>query len=103
MDPVQIGSFYPTRKEDRILIKLENTPDALINGLLATEDRDFYHHYGISFKAIARALWANFRAGSVVQGGSTITQQLIKNLYLTSEKSLWRKVNEALMALILRV
>ncbi len=101
MDPVQIGSFYPTRKEDRILIKLENTPDALIKGLLATEDRDFYHHFGISFKAIARALWANFRAGSVVQGGSTITQQLIKNLYLTPEKSLWRKVNEALMALIL--
>lgn len=101
MDPVQIGSFFPTRKEDRVLIKLENTPDALIHGLLSTEDRDFYHHHGVSIKAIARALWANFRAGSVVQGGSTITQQLIKNLYLTSEKSLWRKVNEALMALIL--
>ena len=101
MDPVQIGSFYPTRKEDRVLIKLENTPDALIQGLMATEDRDFYNHYGISFKAIARALWANVRAGAVVQGGSTITQQLVKNFYLTSEKSLWRKANEALMALIL--
>ena len=101
MDPVQIGSFYPTRKEDRVLIKLENTPDALIHGLLATEDRDFYNHFGVSFKAIARALWANIRAGSVVQGGSTITQQLVKNFYLTSERSLWRKLNEALMALIL--
>lgn len=101
MDPVQIGSFYPTRKEDRILIKLENTPDALIHGLLATEDRDFYNHFGVSIKAIARALWANIRAGSVVQGGSTITQQLVKNFYLTPERSLWRKLNEAFMALIL--
>lgn len=101
MDPVQIGSFYPTRKEGRVLIKLENAPDALIQGLMATEDRNFYHHYGLSFKAIARALWANIRAGSVVQGGSTITQQLVKNFYLTPEKSLWRKVNEAFMALIL--
>jgi len=101
MEPVQIGSFYPTRKEDRVLIKLENAPETLINGILATEDRDFYHHFGISIKAIARALWANIRAGSVVQGGSTITQQLIKNLFLTSEKSLVRKLNEAFMALIL--
>ena len=101
MDPVQIGSFYPTRKEDRILIKLENTPDALIQGLMATEDRDFYQHFGVSLKAIARALWINVRAGAVVQGGSTITQQLVKNFYLTSEKSLWRKLNEAFMALIL--
>ncbi len=101
IDPVQIGSFYPTRKEDRILIKLENTPDALVQGLLATEDRNFYQHIGLSFKAIARALWANIRAGTVVQGGSTITQQLVKNFYLNSRKSYVRKANEALMALIL--
>jgi penicillin-binding protein 1B len=55
----------------------------------------------ISFKGIARAMWANLRAGSLVQGGSTITQQLVKNFYLTSERSLKRKINEALMALIL--
>lgn len=101
MDPVQIGSFYPTRKEDRILITLENAPDSLIQGLLATEDHDFYHHIGISFKAIARAIWINVRAGYVVQGGSTITQQLIKNFYLSPTKSLWRKLNEAFMAIIL--
>lgn len=101
MDPLQIGSFYPSRKEDRVLIKLENTPDYLIQGLLATEDRDFYQHYGISFRAIARAMWANIKAMGIVQGGSTITQQLVKNFYLTPERSLWRKVNEAIMALIL--
>ncbi|KAF3981706.1 MAG: penicillin-binding protein 1B [Methylococcales symbiont of Hymedesmia sp. n. MRB-2018] len=101
MDPVHVGSFYPTRKEDRILIKLENTPNSLIQGLMATEDRNFYHHFGVSPKAIVRALWANISAGTVVQGGSTITQQLVKNFYLSSEKRLWRKINEAFMALIL--
>jgi len=101
LDPVQIGSFYPAIKEDRILIKLEEAPDALIKGLLASEDRDFYQHIGISFKGIARALWMNTLAGHTVQGGSTITQQLVKNFYLTSERSLTRKIKEALMALIL--
>ncbi len=101
MDPVQIGSFYPTIKEDRILIKLEEAPDALIKGLFATEDRDFYHHYGISLRGITRAMWANIRAGGLVQGGSTITQQLVKNFYLTSERTIWRKVNEVFMSLIL--
>lgn len=101
LDPVQIGSLYPTIKEDRILIKLEEAPDALIKGLLASEDRDFYQHIGISFKGIARAMWMNVLAGHMVQGGSTITQQLVKNFYLTSERSLSRKVKEALMALIL--
>ncbi|CCE23067.1 penicillin-binding protein 1B [Methylotuvimicrobium alcaliphilum] len=101
LDPIQIGSFYPTRKEDRVLIKLSETPDTLIQGLLATEDRDFYNHYGISIKAILRAMLANVRAGGIVQGGSTITQQLIKNFYLTSERSFWRKINEVFMSLII--
>jgi penicillin-binding protein 1B len=101
MDPVQIGSFYPTLKEDRILIKLEDAPQALLNGLFATEDRDFYKHHGLSPRGILRALWTNAKAGGFVAGGSTITQQLVKNFFLSSERSLLRKVNEALMALIL--
>ena len=101
MDPVQIGSFYPTIKEDRVLIKLEEAPDTLVKGLLASEDRDFYQHFGVSARGIARALWTNVRAGGMVQGGSTITQQLVKNFYLTNERRLSRKVKEALMALIL--
>ena len=68
MEPVQIGSFYPTRKEDRILIKLEDAPETLVQGLLSTEDRDFYHHFGISPKGIARAMWSNLKAGGMVQG-----------------------------------
>lgn len=101
MDPVQIGSLYPRIKEDRVLIKLQEAPPALINALLASEDRDFYHHFGVSFRGIARAMLTNVRAGAMVQGGSTITQQLVKNFYLSSERSLTRKINEALMALIL--
>ncbi|WP_428354364.1 penicillin-binding protein 1B [Methyloprofundus sp.] len=101
LDPVQIGSFYPAHKEDRVLVKLDEVPKFLIQGLLATEDRDFYQHGGISFKGIARAMWMNLRAGKLVQGGSTITQQLVKNFYLTPERSLVRKINEALMAVIL--
>ncbi|MFA6053093.1 MAG: penicillin-binding protein 1B [Methylobacter sp.] len=101
MDPAQIGSLYPTIKEDRILIRREEAPDALIKGLLASEDRDFYDHFGISLRGIARAMWANVLAGGIVQGGSTITQQLVKNFYLTSERSLVRKVNEVFMSLIL--
>jgi penicillin-binding protein 1B len=101
LDPVQIGSFYPTIKEDRVLIKLEEAPDALIKGLLASEDRDFYQHFGVSLKGIARAIWTNVLAGGMVQGGSTITQQLVKNFYLTNERSLSRKAKEALMAFIL--
>ncbi len=103
LDPVQIGSFYPALKEDRVLVKLEEVPETLVQGLLATEDRDFYQHSGISFKGIARAMWVNLRKGRMVQGGSTITQQLVKNFYLTPERSLRRKINEALMALILEV
>ncbi len=101
MDPVQIGSFYPAIKEDRILIKLDETPDILIKGLLASEDRDFFNHIGISFRGIARAIMADIKAGGLVQGGSTITQQLAKNFYLTSERRVWRKIREIFMALIL--
>ena len=101
MDPIQIGSFYPSLKEDRILIKLDEAPKTLLQGLFSTEDRDFYHHFGLSPKGILRAMWANAKAGGMVQGGSTITQQLVKNFFLTSERSLTRKVNEALMSMIL--
>jgi len=101
LDPVQIGSFYPSIKEDRVLVKVEEAPETLIKGLLATEDRDFYRHFGVSLRGVARAIWVNLQAGDMVQGGSTITQQLVKNFYLSSERSLSRKLKEALMAVIL--
>ena len=101
MDPAQIGTLYPRIKEDRVLIKLQEAPPLLIKALLASEDRDFYHHFGLSIRGIARAMLANLKAGGMVQGGSTITQQLVKNFYLSSERKLTRKINEAFMALVL--
>lgn len=101
LEPVQVGSFYPTIKEDRILIKLTQAPERLLQALFSVEDRDFYQHAGISARGILRAVWVNARSGAIVQGGSTLTQQLVKNLFLSAERTWWRKVNEAVMALIL--
>ncbi|HRJ70391.1 MAG TPA: transglycosylase domain-containing protein, partial [Beijerinckiaceae bacterium] len=80
-------------------VTLEDLPDQLIKAVLATEDRRFYEHFGIDIPGLVRALLANARANSVVQGGSTLTQQLAKNLFLTNERSLERKIKEAFLAL----
>lgn len=101
MDPGIIGRIYPSHNEDRVLVKLEDLPPILVKALITVEDRTFYTHHGVSPRSIARALWANLRAGSTVQGGSTLTQQLVKNFFLTNERTLWRKANEAVMALLL--
>ena len=79
-------------------VPLEETPDYLIKAVLATEDRRFYEHFGIDFYGTFRALITNARAGGVVQGGSTITQQLAKNLFLSNERTIERKVNEGFLA-----
>ncbi|MEC7118865.1 MAG: penicillin-binding protein 1B, partial [Pseudomonadota bacterium] len=102
LEPVQIGGIYPRHNEDRVLVKLENVPQPLIDALIATEDRSFYSHHGISIRGTARAIVSNVTGGPR-QGGSTLTQQLIKNFYLTSERTLKRKFNEALMAILLEM
>src|SRR5499427_413900 len=80
-------------------IKLDEFPDHLIKAVLATEDRRFYEHFGIDFPGTARALLTNARAGGVVQGGSSLSQQLAKNLFLSNERTIERKVKEAFLAL----
>src|SRR5450631_1344148 len=80
-------------------VPLEEFPDHLIKAVLATEDRRFYEHFGIDFAGTFRAIGANARAGGVVQGGSSITQQLAKNLFLNNERTIERKVKEAFLAL----
>lgn len=103
LDPMQIAAIYPAHREDRILVKLEEVPPTLTDTLLVVEDREFYAHHGISPRSALRALVANLKAGVVVQGGSTLTQQLVKNFYLTNERTLRRKINEAIMALLLEL
>ncbi|MGD8957684.1 MAG: transglycosylase domain-containing protein, partial [Chromatiaceae bacterium] len=100
LEPALIGSIYPAHNEDRVLVQRGDLPDHLVEALLAVEDRRFFEHRGVDLRGIARALWTNVRAGRVVQGGSTLTQQLVKNFVLTADRSLWRKFNEAFMALL---
>jgi penicillin-binding protein 1B len=101
LDPARIATLYGTQQEDRRYVTLGEIPPLLLSGLQAVEDRDFKHHHGINLSAILRAAWANLVAGHVVQGGSTLTQQLVKNLFLDRGQTFARKGNEALLSLII--
>ena len=102
LDPMLIGSIYPSRGgEDRILMQLSDAPELLVRGLLAVEDKNFYGHLGISVRGIVRAMFQNLTSGKVRQGASTVTQQLVKNFFLSSERTFKRKFKESLMAVLL--
>lgn len=99
LEPMSLGSMFTT-SEDRVLMQLGDAPPLLTSTLMLVEDRTFYQHFGLSPRGLLRAVFANVRAGRTVQGGSTLTQQLVKNVLLTNERSLWRKLNEAVMSLL---
>ena len=101
LDPARIATLYGASQEERRFVRLADVPPLLLSGLQAVEDRDFKHHIGIDFTAIVRAAFANLRAGHTVQGGSTLTQQLVRNLFLSRDQNFTRKVNEALMSMLL--
>jgi len=103
LEPMVIGGIYPAHKEDRELVKLEQLPPSLADGLIAVEDQRFYQHHGLSFRGVARAMVANLKEGRLAQGGSTLTQQLVKNFYLNQQRTLSRKLLEALMAVMLEM
>jgi penicillin-binding protein 1B len=101
IEPELFAEYHGPSREDRRLVKLDDVPPHLIDAILAIEDRRFYQHHGVNLSRIVGALLANLRAGRVVQGGSTLTQQLVKNFYLSAERTLARKLMEAGMALLL--
>lgn len=101
LEPQIIGRISPTQTEDRLLVKLEQLPQGLTDALLAVEDPKFYEHNGLSIRGILRAVWVNIKERRFAQGGSTLTQQLIKNLFLTRERSIKRKLTEWPMAIAL--
>jgi penicillin-binding protein 1B len=101
LEPLEIGRVHSELFEDRVLLEHKDLTKPFVNILLAVEDRRFYSHIGIDGIGILRAVWTNLVHGRIAQGGSTLTQQLAKNLYLNRKRTLWRKLNEALMALSL--
>ncbi len=101
IDPARIGSFHPLVHEDRIVLKSPEIPALLLKTIVAVEDKGFFSHHGLSVTGIGRAFFANLAAGKTVQGGSTLTQQLVKNLFLNRERTLSRKLQEAMMAVLL--
>jgi len=100
-DAGYLTGIFPAHSEDRVLLKLDEVPDMFIKMLLLLEDRRYFSHWGVDPRSIARAFVVNLTSGQAMQGGSTLTQQLVKNLFLTQEKKITRKINEAFMSLLL--
>jgi len=101
LEPLLIGSIFPIHGEDRIVVTPQEVPPLLPAALKAVEDRNFDTHHGVDPAGIARAVWVNVRAGQIEQGGSTLTQQLVKSYFLDSRRTAGRKLREAAMALAL--
>jgi penicillin-binding protein 1B len=99
-EPEIVGSVYDEKMEDRTLVKLGDVPSVVVDAVLTTEDRSFFTHSGVSVRRLLGAAVNNLLHRGGVQGGSTLTQQLVKNLFLTPERTLRRKAIEALMAVI---
>jgi penicillin-binding protein 1B len=100
-EPLLIGSIFPIHGEDRIVVTPQEVPQLLPAALKAVEDRNFDTHHGIDPMAILRALWIDARSGQLEQGGSTLTQQLVKSYFLDPRRTASRKLREAIMAMAL--
>jgi penicillin-binding protein 1B len=100
LEPQLVSEFFTPEREKRQLVKISDIPQHLIQAVIAIEDRRFYAHPGVDWIGIARALYRNVRLGSITEGGSTLTQQLVKNFFLTPTRSIWRKGAEMIMAVM---
>lgn len=103
LDPLLIGSIFPTHGEDRVVAAPGDVPQLLPAALKVVEDRKFDTHHGVNPSAILRAAVVNLRAGQIEQGGSTLTQQLVKSYFLDNRRTLGRKIEEAVMAVLLEM
>ena len=101
IEPELLAGLFSEIWEERTLVGIDEVPQHLVDAVVAIEDHRFFNHPGVDLIGVARAIRVNIGAGRVLQGGSTLTQQLVKNFYLTAEQSLWRKIVEAVMALML--
>lgn len=101
IDPMRIATLYGNNTEERRLVKIDRVPKLLVEGLQAVEDRNFQNHVGIDPMGVARAIYVNIREVGFEQGASTLTQQLVRSLFLSNTKTITRKVKEALYALII--
>lgn len=101
VEPVLLATLYGPRHEERQLVDLDEVPEGFRLAVLSAEDARFYGHHGLDMRGILRAAWANVSHGRIVQGGSTITQQTVKNLYLGQQRTWWRKFREMGMSLVL--
>jgi penicillin-binding protein 1B len=100
LEPQLVSEFFTPEREKRQLVRISDMPPHLIKAVIAIEDRRFYTHRGIDWIGIGRALYRNLRAGGVTEGGSTLTQQLVKNFFLTPRRTVWRKGAEMIMAVM---
>ncbi len=103
LDPLLIGSLFPAHGEDRIILTPDETPPLLVETLKAVEDRRFDDHHGVDLRAMLRAAFVDLRHGEIREGGSTLTQQLVRSFFLSNERTFDRKVREALMAIALEL
>jgi penicillin-binding protein 1B len=103
IEPPLLASFYDKEVDERRPVTLADLPEPVVKAVLAAEDEGFYTHPGVSPTGIVRALWADVRGGALQQGGSTVTQQLVKNLYLSRERTIQRKLKEAVISMVLEV
>lgn len=103
IEPEEIDLFFGPEREKRRLVSIDQVPPHLIQAVLTAEDNRYFSHHGIDFRGILRAAFANLRHGEIRQGGSTITQQLAKNYFLTPERTFTRKLRELMIALILEL